>query len=65
MQLGAHYADTKQGKYSFQKDVTEMFAKVCGIYQGLRVEVEHGRGVTLLPSPTSVPKGSNGFRLIE
>jgi hypothetical protein len=65
MQLGANYQNTRQGKDNFEHDVTEKLARVCSVYKGLRVVVRPGKGITLLPSPTSVPRGTGNFRYLD
>lgn len=65
LQLGANYRNTAQGREGFENEVTEKLARVCGLYPQLKVIVTRGKGITIFPSPTSVPKSDKNFRYIS
>lgn len=54
-QLGADYADTKQGRYGFKLKLKEHLKKVLLIYKDAKIE-ESDSGLILLPSPTHIKK---------
>lgn len=57
MQFGSAFADTKQGRYSFQRKFEQQLVKVLMVYPQANVEVERG-GLVLKQSRTHVaPNG--------
>lgn len=54
-QLGANYANTKQGRYNFKEKLKEQLPKVLTVYHEARVTVDEN-GLIMRPSATHVKK---------
>jgi hypothetical protein len=65
LQLGSNFGNSRQGKFDFERDVTEKLARVCSVYSQLKVTVRAGKGITLFPSQTSIPRGGSNFRYLD